>query len=133
MTSLLTPTKSKVDYANTLLFLSKNPSSFACSFWLASAPMNTVLSGTLGSNGTFLNSPSTSMIFLYSTGGSTLCWSNCSHRKCTILWPGTKPFLMFLASCGLPKTDMCEGHLKFFSQFSSGSQPLESMLCTSFR
>jgi hypothetical protein len=62
--------------------------------------------GLSGFNGTFLNSPSTSMIFLYSTGGSTLCWSDCSHRKCTFLWPGAKPFSVFLASCWLPKMDM---------------------------
>jgi hypothetical protein len=65
-----------------------------------------VLFGTLGSNGTFLNSPSASMIFLYSTGGSALCWSDCSRRKCTFLWPSMKPFSMFLASCWLPKMDM---------------------------
>jgi hypothetical protein len=66
MMSLLTPTKSKVDHANTLLFLSRKLSSFICSSWLASAPMHTILSGTLGSNGTFLDSPSTSMIFFVS-------------------------------------------------------------------
>jgi hypothetical protein len=53
MTSLLTPTQSKVDHANTSLFLSRKPSSFTCSSWLASEPTHTVLSGTLRSNGTF--------------------------------------------------------------------------------
>jgi hypothetical protein len=99
MTSLLTPTKLEVDHTNTLLFLLRKPSSFAYSSWLASAPMHTVLSETLGSNGTFLNSPSTSLIFLCSARGSTLCWSGCSHRKYTFLWLGVKPFKMFLASC----------------------------------
>jgi hypothetical protein len=47
-----------------------------------------------------------SMVFLYSAGGSALCWFYCSHRKCSFLWPGVKPFLMFLASCWLPKMDM---------------------------
>jgi hypothetical protein len=63
MTSLLTPTKSKVDHANTSLFLSRKLGSFACSSWLATAPMHTVLSETLGPSGTFLNLPSASMIF----------------------------------------------------------------------
>jgi hypothetical protein len=27
-----------------------------------------------------------------------VCWSRSSHRKCTFLWPGAKPFSMFLAS-----------------------------------
>jgi hypothetical protein len=72
MTSLLTPTKSEVDHANTLLFLSRKPYSFICSSWFVSMPMHMVLFGTLGSNGTFLNSPSTSIIFLYSVGGCSL-------------------------------------------------------------
>jgi hypothetical protein len=55
------------------LFLSRNANSFACSCWLASVPMHLVLSGTLGSSGTFLNSPSASMAFLHSAGASTLC------------------------------------------------------------
>jgi hypothetical protein len=67
--------------------------------------MHTILPGTLGSNGTFLNSPSASIMFLYSTGGSALCWSNCSHKKRTLLCPGAKPFSMFLASYWLPKMD----------------------------
>jgi hypothetical protein len=106
MTPLLTPTKSKVDHANTSLFLSRKLSSFVYSSWLASAPMHMVLSGTLGSNDTFLNSPSASIMFLYSTGGSATCWSNYSRKKCVFLCPYVKPFSMFLASYWLPKTDM---------------------------
>jgi hypothetical protein len=67
VTSLLTPTKSKVDRAKTLLFLSRNCMSFACSFGLISVPMQTVLSGTLGSSATLLKSPSASIAFLNST------------------------------------------------------------------
>jgi hypothetical protein len=106
ITSLLTPTKLRADHANTSLFLSRKLSSFVCSSWLASVPMHMVLCGTLGSNGTFLNSPSTSMMFLYSTRGYAPCWSNRSRKKCTFLCPGVKPFLMFLASCWLSNTDM---------------------------
>jgi hypothetical protein len=75
--------------------------------------MHTVLSATLGSNGTFLNLPSTSMAFLHSVGASALCWpvmvlyhSSSSRRKCTFLWPGANPFSMFLASYWLPKKDI---------------------------
>jgi hypothetical protein len=68
--------------------------------------MHIVLSGTLGSNGTFLNSPSASIIFLHSTEGYALYWFGCSRKKCTILSPGVKPFSMFLASCWLPNKDM---------------------------
>jgi hypothetical protein len=68
--------------------------------------MHTVLSGTLGSNGTFLNSPSSPMMFLYSIGCPALCWSNCSRKKCTFLCPDVKLFSMFLASCWLPNTNM---------------------------
>jgi hypothetical protein len=57
----------------TSLFLSRNTSSSTCSYWLASAVMHIVLSGTLGSNGTFSNSPLGSMAFLHFTGASTLC------------------------------------------------------------
>jgi hypothetical protein len=106
MTSLLTPTNSKVYHANTSLFLSRTLSSFVCSSYLASAPMHTVFYGTHGSNDTFLNSPSVSMMFLYSAGGSAPYWSDCSHKKCTFLCPDVKPFSMFLASCWLPKMDM---------------------------
>jgi hypothetical protein len=73
ITSRLTPTKSEVDHAKTSLFLSMNANSSAWSCWLVSAPMHTVLSGTLGFNGTFLNSPSGSMAFLHSVGASALC------------------------------------------------------------
>jgi hypothetical protein len=72
MMSLLTPNKSKVDNANTSLFLSRNPSSFVYSSWFLSAPMHTVLSKTLGLNSTFLNSPLTYIIFLYSIRGYAL-------------------------------------------------------------
>jgi hypothetical protein len=72
ITSLLTPTRLEVDEAKTSLFLSRNASSSACSCWLASAPMHMVLSRTLGSNGTFLNSPSASLAFLHSAGASAL-------------------------------------------------------------
>jgi hypothetical protein len=106
MMSLLTPTKSKVYHANTSLFLSRTLSSFIYSSWLASAPMHTVFYGTHGSNDTFLNSPSASMMFLYSAGGSAPYWSDCSRKKCTFLCPSAKPFSMFLASCWLPKMDM---------------------------
>jgi hypothetical protein len=68
--------------------------------------MHTVLSGTLGSNDTFLNWASASMIVLYSARGSALCWSDYSCRKCTFLWLGVKPFSMFLASFWLPKMDI---------------------------
>jgi hypothetical protein len=69
MTSLLTPTRSEVDHANTSLFLSRKLRISAYSWWLASVPMHTVLSGTLGSSGTFWNSPLASMTFLHSTRG----------------------------------------------------------------
>jgi hypothetical protein len=72
VTSLLTPTKSKVDQAKTLLFLSRNCMSFACSSRLISVPMQTVLSGTLGSSATLLKSPSASIAFLNSTEISCL-------------------------------------------------------------
>jgi hypothetical protein len=59
----------------------------------------------LGSNGTFLNSPSGSMTFLHSTRAFALCrlmkivcCSGSSCRKCIFLWPDAKPFSMFLAS-----------------------------------
>jgi hypothetical protein len=106
MTSLLTPIKSKVDHPNTSLFLLRKFGSFACSCWLASVPMHTILSRTIGSNDTFWNSPSTAMTFLHSTGGWVSDCSDCSQKKCTFLWPGAKPFSMFLASCWLPNTDI---------------------------
>jgi hypothetical protein len=64
--SLLTHTKSEVDHVKISLFLSRNARSSAYSCWLASAPMHTALSGTLGSNDTFLNSPSASIALLHS-------------------------------------------------------------------
>jgi hypothetical protein len=106
MMSLLTPTGSEVNHENTSLFLSRKLISSSCSYWLASVPMHIVLSGTLRSNGTFWNSPSTSMTFLYSTRGWASYCSDCSHKKCTFLWPRVKPFSMFLAYCWLPKTDI---------------------------
>jgi hypothetical protein len=106
ITSLLTPTRLEVDHTKMSLFLSRNASSYVCSCWLDSTPMHMVLSGTLGSNGTFLNSPSASMAFLHSAEASALCWpvkvlccSRSSRRKYTFLWPSVKPFAMFLASC----------------------------------
>jgi hypothetical protein len=115
-TSLLTPTRSEVDLANMSLFLSRKLNSYACSSWIASTPMHIVLSGTLGSNGTFLNSPSASMLFLHSVEGSTPCWPGCSRRKCTFLWPGAKPFSIFLASCWLPKRNMTSKVAGIFKQ-----------------
>jgi hypothetical protein len=54
--------------------------------------MHTALSETLGSKGTFLNSPSASMAFLYSAEASALrghtdywCCSDSSCIKCTFL------------------------------------------------
>jgi hypothetical protein len=64
ITSLLTPIKLEVDQAKTSLFLSRNYRSFACSSGLISAPMHTILSGTLGSSTTLVTSPSASIIFL---------------------------------------------------------------------
>jgi hypothetical protein len=106
MMSMLTPTKSEVDHMKTSLFLLRKDSSSACSYWLTSAPMHTILSETLGSSGTFLKSPSTSMAFLHFARASTLwglmkvlCCSDSSHKKFTFLWSGVKPLSMFLASC----------------------------------
>jgi hypothetical protein len=67
ITSLLTPTKSEVDQAKILLFLSRNCRCSACSSGFISVPMHTVLSGILGSGATLLKSPSTSIAFLNST------------------------------------------------------------------
>jgi hypothetical protein len=70
------------------LFWSRKASSSACSGWSVSASMHMALSGTPGSRGTFLNSSSASMAFLYSAGASALRWpvevlrcSNSSRRK----------------------------------------------------
>jgi hypothetical protein len=35
-----------------------------------------------------------------------LYYSDCSRRKCTLLWHGAKPFSIFLASCWLAKMDI---------------------------
>jgi hypothetical protein len=99
MMSLLTPTKSKVNQANTSLFLSRKLSSSIYSSLLVFVPMHTVLSKTLGSKDTFLNSPSASIVCLYSARGFALHRSDCSHKKCTFLCLDAKPFSMFLASC----------------------------------
>jgi hypothetical protein len=92
ITSLLTPTRSEVDHANMSLFLSRNTNNSACSSWLSPCRCTQLYRGLLGSKGTFLNSSSTSMAFLYSVGASALLghadswWcSDSSHRKCTIL------------------------------------------------
>jgi hypothetical protein len=98
MMSLLTPTRSEVDHTTTSLFLSRKPGISACSCLLALVPMHTVLSGTLGSSGTFSNSPLASMAFLYYVGGSVSYYCDCSRRKCRFLWPRAQPFSMFLAS-----------------------------------
>jgi hypothetical protein len=66
ITSLLTPIKLLVDQAKTSLFFSRNCMSFACSSRLISAPMHTVLSGTLGSSATLVKSPLASIVFLNS-------------------------------------------------------------------
>jgi hypothetical protein len=66
ITSLLTPTRSKVDHAKISLFLSRNYKSSACSCGLILVPMQTALSGTLGSSATLLKSPSASIAFLNS-------------------------------------------------------------------
>jgi hypothetical protein len=72
MTSLLTPTWSEVDHAKTSLFLSRNANSSACSSGPVLVLMHIALSGTLESKGTFLNSPSASMAFLYYARASAL-------------------------------------------------------------
>jgi hypothetical protein len=72
ITCLLTPIKSEVDEAKTSLFLSRNCRSFTCSSGLISAPMHTVMSGTLGSSATLVKSPSASIDFLNSANISYL-------------------------------------------------------------
>jgi hypothetical protein len=96
-----------------IAILSRNASSSDYSSEVISMPMQAALLGTLGSNATFLISPSTSMVFLNSTRAYVLmeqadCWycSNSSLTKWMFLWPGAKPCSMFLTSFGLPKTDM---------------------------
>jgi hypothetical protein len=72
MMSLLTLIRSEVDHAKESLFLSGKANNFACSSKLVSMPRQAVLLGTLGSNATFLKSPSASMAFLNSVGASVL-------------------------------------------------------------
>jgi hypothetical protein len=72
ITSPLTPTKLEVDQAKTSLFLSRNYSSSTCSCGLISARMHTVLTGTLGSSGSLVKSPSALIAFLNSVGISNL-------------------------------------------------------------
>jgi hypothetical protein len=92
MISLLIFIRSKVDHVKTSLFWSRKASNSACSCWSVSALMHMALLGTPGSRGTFLNSPSALMAFLYSAGASALRWpvevlrcSNSSRRKCIFL------------------------------------------------
>jgi hypothetical protein len=100
-----------------IMFLSRKLRISTCSCLLALVPMHTILSGTLGSSGTFWNSPLASMAFLHSGGGWVSYCSDCSHRKCTFLWPRAKPFSMFLASCWLPNTDMTPKVASTFRQW----------------
>jgi hypothetical protein len=72
MISLLTPTRSEVDHAETSLFLSRKANSSTCSSRLVSVLRQTALSITLGSNTTFLKSSSTSIAFLNYAGASAL-------------------------------------------------------------
>jgi hypothetical protein len=62
--SLLTPIKSEVDQVNTSLFLSRSCRSSACSSRLILAPMQTILSSTLGSSATLVKLPLASIAFL---------------------------------------------------------------------
>jgi hypothetical protein len=110
--SLLTPMRSEVDHTMMPLFLSRKANSSACSSALVSVLRQTTLSGTLRSNATFLKSSSALMTFLNYVVASALmghddCWycSDSSPRKCTFLCPGVKPYLIFLASFWLPKTN----------------------------
>jgi hypothetical protein len=105
ITSLLPPTKSELDQAETSLFLSRNYRSSICTSGLISAPIQTFLSGTLGSSATLLKSPSASIAFLNSTkiscfgeGCACSCWSASSLKKCTFLCPWVKLRSMLLAS-----------------------------------
>jgi hypothetical protein len=113
MISPLTPTWSKVDHAKTSLFLSRKASNSTCSSGLVSMPRQTALTGTLGSNATFLKWSSASMAFLNyvkasAMMGHTNCWycSDSCLRKWTFLRPDMKPCSMFLASFWLPKIDI---------------------------
>jgi hypothetical protein len=60
--------------------------------------MHIVLYRTLGSSGTFWNSPLASMTILHYVRGWVSYFSDCSRRKCMFLWPGEKPFSMLLAA-----------------------------------
>jgi hypothetical protein len=104
ITSLVTPTKLKVEQAKTSLFLSRNYRSSAHSSGLILLLMQTVLSSTLGSSATPLKSPSTSIALLNSAEISCLdegcfgsCFSASSLNKCTFLCPRANPHSMILA------------------------------------
>jgi hypothetical protein len=65
--SLLTPIRSEVDHAKASLFLSRKANNSAYSLRVILVSRQTALSGTLGSNATFLMSPSALMAFLNSS------------------------------------------------------------------
>jgi hypothetical protein len=111
ITSLLTPTKSKVDQEKISLFLSRNCKSSACSSGLILAPLQMVLSSILGSSATLLKSLSALVAFLNSVeisylGKGCVCswWSASSLKKCMFLCPMVKLHSMLLASFLLPNT-----------------------------
>jgi hypothetical protein len=102
ITSLSTPIKLEVDQAKMSLFLSRNCRSSAYSSGCISAQAHTVLSGTLGSNGTLVNSPSISFAFLNS-GEAAFFTEGCSCsvsslKKCTFLCSRAKLHSLFQAS-----------------------------------
>jgi hypothetical protein len=66
--SLLTPIRSEVAHAKASLFLSRKANNSTFSSAAISVPRQIVLSGTLGSRGIFLVSPSASMACLDSAG-----------------------------------------------------------------
>jgi hypothetical protein len=93
--SLVTPTRSEVDHAKTSLFLLMNASSSACSCWLASAPMHTVLSGTLGVQRYFLELAFEfygflafyrSFCFVLTGKGSVLLWVFSQEMYIFVAW-----------------------------------------------
>jgi hypothetical protein len=95
MTSLLTPTKLKVDHVNTSLFLSRKLNSSACSCCLAAFGADAYNSiRDSWAQRYLLELTSASMTFLHSAGGWVSPCSGCSRRKCTFLWPDT-PFQCF--------------------------------------
>jgi hypothetical protein len=102
--SLVTPMRSEVLHAKTLMFLSKNESSSFSSPGVKCWDIVTVLSGTLGSSGTILISHSGSIGLLLKLPlfclPVMLALSSVfpSCRKFTFLWPGAKPCSIFLAS-----------------------------------